>query len=294
MGQSLAKQDVIYKLAETRVNVLLSDISEHLETAEALSDSLIHELRVCVKRLRALLQLYHPSAKQRDIKKLDHDIKRIANAFSGKRDIVVQYHLISKAIEDIGHHHGEFQLLIEYFQNLITQEKTSPPKLDLDKAFKCVLKKWHLRFKMNKRKGVSAGLSHTHHQCYQLAHRAIATGNDEAYHAARKWIKYYLYQLKLLNKKQLAPDVERAIKQLDDMGELLGDLHDQSVLEHTLQALLSSLKTKSALDKPDPDAMRKAIMLVLSWLQSQKQHYKQQFWPQFNQFFLQRDGVVKN
>ncbi len=284
MGQSLAKQDVIYKLAEKRVNVLLSEISEHLNTASELSDNLIHELRVCVKRLRALLQLYQPSAKQRDIKKLDHDIKRIANAFSGKRDIVVQHQLLSKAINEIGHHEGEFQLLIDHFQNLLTQENITSQVLVVDKAFKRVLKKWHQHLKMTKRKSVDAGLTHTHDQCYLLAHRAIATGNDEAYHAARKWIKYYLYQLKLLNKKRIAPDVECAIKQLDDMGALLGDLHDQSVLECTLQSLL---------DKSDHVALKQEIMPILAWLQDQKQRYKQQFWPQFNHFFLQSKRVVK-
>lgn len=287
MGQSLSKQDVIYKLAEKRVNVLMSEISEYLKTAGELSDTLIHELRVCVKRLRALLQLYQPSAKQRDIKKLDHDIKRIANAFSGKRDIVVQYQLLSKAINRIGHHQGEFQLLTDYFQNLLTQEKAIAPELVVDKAFKRVLKKWHQQLKMTKRKSIDAGLSHTHDQCYQLAHRAIATGNDEAYHAARKWIKYYLYQLKLLNKKCIAPDVECAIKQLDNMGELLGELHDQSVLESTLQSLLSTHKSESALNKTDHAALRQEVLPILAWLQDQKQHYKQQFWPQFNHFFLQ-------
>lgn len=287
MAQSLEKVDVIYHLAEKRVNVLLAALAENQKTASELSDSLIHEVRVCVKRLRALLQLYHPTANKETLKTLDRDIKNIAKAFSNKRDMVVQYHLLSQAITALSPRHQiDFDILDCYFQRLLSQEKSSPPKLVVDKAFKRILKKWRQHLPPQKRKAIKAGLDHTHQQSDQLAQHAIATGQDAAYHAARKWIKYYAYQLKLLSRKQLKKSDEGAMKQLDEMGELLGELHDQSVLENTLLHLLSTLESTSSLDSFDQLALRQAIIPILSWLQARKGQYKQRFWPKFNHFFI--------
>ncbi len=287
MSQSIAKQDLVYKLAEKRVNSLLSDIAAHLATSEELSDELVHDLRVCVKRLRALLQLYRPCCNKQVIKQIDHDIKAIANAFSGQRDMVVQYQLLSKAMEEINQQsQHDFAPLRAYFLRVMTQEKIESPELMVDLAFKRALKKWHKHLTINKRKIVDSGLRYTHDQCYKRAHRAIATGQDALYHAARKWIKYYLYQLKLLTKKQVDPELELAIKQLDAMGELLGELHDQCVLEHTLKGLISSEEKPSEIANLDDEVLEAIIHSILHWLASKKQHYKQQFWSQFNHFFL--------
>lgn len=298
MSQSIAKQDLVFKLAQKRVNSLLSDVASHLATSGELSDKLIHDVRVCVKRLRALLQLYRPCCNKQTIKRIDHDIKAIANAFAGQRDMVVQYQLLSSAIDEIQQNHQhDFAPLRAYFLRVMKQEKAASPTLMVDKAFKRALKKWQKHLKMTGRKSVDSGLHYTHDQCYTLAHRAIATGQDALYHAARKWIKYYLYQLKLLNKKQIDSDLELAINQLDEMGEWLGELHDQSVLEQTLKALISTKDKPAEIAHVENKALEATIHAVLNWLATNQQHYKQQFWSQFNAFFLtasSSNGHMKN
>lgn len=198
MGQSLAKQDLVYQLAEKRVSDLLESIASHLNTSSCLSDNLIHDLRVCVKRLRALLQLYRPCCDKGGIKQVEQEVKAVANAFASQRDTLVQYQLLCKAINEISEYSKrDFSPLHHYFEHILTEKKLHSSELDIDRAFKHALKKWRKTLKLSKRKKVNAGLSYTHDICFKLSHRAIATGKDALYHECRKWLKYYQYQLKL-------------------------------------------------------------------------------------------------
>lgn len=279
MSQATSKQDLIYKLARTRVKKLLAEISASSDAT--LSDTLIHEIRVCVKRLRALVQLYQPFCSKTDIKTVDRTIKDIAKAYAGQRDAVVQYALLCKAISEINQQ--DFQPLKAYFSEQISTAQTHDSDMIMvDQAFKHVLKVWKQTLSTNKSTNFNSGIDYTYRKCRNLSHKAIATDNDALYHASRKWIKYYFYQLKLLDREHKLVEKSR-LKQLAEIGELLGEFHDQCVLAQALKQLMSD-KPQTVVQKNE--AFNSAIQSVLNWLMHQKRQSKLQFWSLNNKVFV--------
>lgn len=289
MTDSRSGSDPVFKLAKQRVNKLLKKIKAEASASAtesyALSPALVHSLRVCTKRLRALLQLYRPVAGKTAIKAVDQTIKALARSYSGQRDAVVQYETLCHLVDVYQQSHGsDMQPLLDYFKNRSTEVVDAARPMEPQAAFETVMERWQQKLKGKKQPDFNSGLEYAYRKARKLAYEAEASDDDEVYHQCRKWTKYYLYQLQMLMDKPRPRD-KALIKQLKALGELLGEFHDRCVLEQSLNRIL---------DKPlEDEALEQAVLLMLTWLIEQKRADKKccQVW--FEGVFSRPHNSVK-
>mgnify|MGYP003683807771 CR=1 FL=1 len=274
--------DPVFEIARQRINKLLKKIPA---TEAPLSPALVHSLRVCTKRLRALLQLYRPVASKTAIKKVDQPIKAIAGAYAGQRDSAVQYatlcHLVELYQQSQNH---DLQPLLSYYaikQERVEAEAAAP---DPGAAFTAVIEIWKARLKGRQVPDFESGLEYAYRKARKLAYEAESSDDDEVYHQCRKWTKYYLYQLQMLVDSP-RPKEKALIKHLKTLGILLGEFHDRCVLEQSLNRLLD----KTVNDEP----LEQAALLMLTWLMEQKRLDKKQCQEWFEGVFSRPHNPVR-
>jgi CHAD domain-containing protein len=288
MKKKVLERDLVYDIAKEQVNALRKAIAHSPDTS---SDELIHELRVCIKKLRALLQLYRPISKRVDIQSLDQCVKEIAHNYSNQRDAVVQYDLLCQIIKQIGSHKKQLmQPLHDYFLTLIQENKEQSISANVDVKFDYVLKVWKEKLNPDITLKLNQGLDLSYRKSLKLAHRAVKSDHIETYHQCRKWVKYYLYQLKLLASNQ-SEKKANFLKKLEDLGGLLGEFHDYNVLEQHLNSLLDKEQRSRANPANTPN-MKVAIKLVLACLSKQKTLTKTQSQALFSKVFVHKHSPM--
>ena len=290
MTHSHSGSDPVFKLAQQRVSKLLKKIQAEAPDASAavphtLSPVLVHSLRVCTKRLRALLQLYRPVAGKTAIRAVDQSIKALANSYSGQRDAVVQYETLCHLVEQYQQSHGcDMQPLLDHFSACLLEENEVATPMEPNAGFQDILARWQSKLKGKKQPDFESGLEYAYRKARKLAYEAEASDDDEVYHQCRKWAKYYLYQLQMLLDKPRPRD-KALIRQLKALGELLGVFHDRCVLEQSLNRIL----TKPVRD----EALEQATLLMLTWLIEQKRLDKKQCQEWFEGVFSRPHNGVK-
>ncbi|MEE2733631.1 MAG: CHAD domain-containing protein [Pseudomonadota bacterium] len=289
MTQSRSGTDPVFKLAQQRVNKLLKKIRAEAQASATdpytLSPALVHSLRVCTKRLRALLQLYRPVAGKTAIKAVDQSIRALANAYSGQRDAVVQYETLGHLVDQYQQSHGsDMQPLLDHFQARLDDKAESASPLEPEAAFTAILERWQQKLKGKKQPDFESGLEYAYRKARKLAYEAEASDDDEVYHQCRKWTKYYLYQLQMLVDKPRPRD-KALIKQLKELGERLGLFHDRCVLEQAMNRMLNQ--------GLDNEALEQAVLLMLTWLMEQKRQDKKQCQEWFEGVFSRPHNGVK-
>ncbi len=299
MTHSKPGSDPVFKLAQQRVKKLLKKIRAEAEASAedsyslspvTLSPALVHSLRVCTKRLRALLQLYRPVASKTAIKTVEQPIKALAKSYAGQRDAVVQYHTLCHLVEQYQQSHAsDMQALLAYFEARLHDEVASNTPMEPQAALEGILELWQEKLKPRGKKhgsppDLDSGLEYAYRKARKLAYEAESSDDDEVYHQCRKWTKYYLYQLQMLVDKPRPRD-KALIKQLKALGELLGEFHDRCVLEQSLNRIL---------DKPVADeSLEQATLLMLTWLIEQKRADKKRCQEWFEGVFSRPHNGVK-
>lgn len=258
--------DPLYQAARHHVRgALLPIVSGAAPDADA-----IHQLRVCCKRLRALLQLYRPYAGQHRLRQPDQQLKQIAKSLAGNRDLHVQQQLIQRLARDLDTPLGP-ALNSQLLQASSTRPVSAADSEHLIAAFAEVLAGWP-----HSASGAmdlwQAGLLGTFKRARQLARRASNSDQDALYHRCRKWTKYALYQREQLRDARLPAD--RRTRRLAQLGERLGELQDLCNLQAQLRRAPASA---------DRDALA-------ARLDQSKQHCKHRIIRLFVQVFGQ-DGV---
>lgn len=224
--------DPLYQAARHHVRcALLPIVNGTAPDADA-----IHQLRVCCKRLRALLQLYRPYAGHHRLRQLDQQLRQIAKALAGSRDLHVQQQLIKQLASSLDTPLSP-TLNSRLMQTSHTRAPSSADSEHLIAAFAAVLANWP-----HSASGTvdhwHVGLQRTFKQARKLARRACNSDQDALYHRCRKWTKYALYQHEQLHDARLPAD--RQMKRLARLGERLGELQDLCNLQAQLQRLPAS------------------------------------------------------
>lgn len=292
MKQSHTRSDPVYKAAKLRITHLLAAIEAEAVQPSAeggvgvsLSPALVHKLRVCTKRLRALLQLYRPVAGKGAIRAVEQPIKELADSWSGQRDAVVLYETLCHLAE---HYHQsneqDLQPLLQWYEARLTGGGAAVVPMDPVAALQGIKLLWKEKLKGRKVPDFESGVEFAYHRARKLAYEAEAEDDDEVYHRCRKWAKYYLYQLQMLVPEPRPRD-KALIKQLKRLGERLGEFHDRCVLEASLNQLLAG--------KPGEDALEQAALLMLTWLVEQKRQDKQACQGLFESVFARPHNPVK-
>lgn len=273
MTKEATSPDPLFQLASKRVKQLRKAIATEACESAVMSAKLVHDLRVCTKQLRALLQLYRPNCSKVAIKEVEQQVKTLADSCAFQRDAHVQYALLGQANQHFNsQQQNDMQPLREHFLMLSQRPIAHTGTVDVSQSCKHILQAWRLNLACNTTPDLTSGLNMTYRKSRKLAHAAQVTDDDDVYHQCRKWLKYYLYQLQMLSAAKGSKD-KGYIKQLVKLADKLGQLHDRCVMEQTLGKLCVDAGNL-AKQKIPVRAMQPAISLMLSWLAEQKRKDK--------------------
>lgn len=273
--------DPIYQAAQK----VVARAQKLLVKGQPLTADSIHELRVCTKKLRALLQLYRPFCSKTAIKAVEQKLKRLADAFAGTRDAQVQYETLCQLANlYCGDNQGDVLPVLEFFS--VRKEKLkAAPDIDVEEALDAVMKTWHKKLHPKGPPGFDEGLKFSYQKASKLAFDAECCDEDGSYHECRKWVKFYLYQAQLCQYKKHEA-VKLYLQSVKQLAELLGLFHDRCELENALNVLLEK-KAHNSLQ------LESAALLMLSWLMEQKRADKENFHSYFEQLFSYSDNPIK-
>ncbi|MEH6565229.1 MAG: CHAD domain-containing protein [Halopseudomonas sp.] len=270
MKQTAAKPDPIFTSARKQVRKAL----KALPAGATPGDEDIHAIRVCSKKLRALLQLYRPGCAKADIKQVEQRLKRLAASYAGLRDAHVQEKTLARLITRLPPQgQSEIQPLFAHLAAAASKAGHQVAPEDPHQGFAEILADWQANLKLKHRKDPGKGLDYTYRRARSLALEAHESGEDEIYHQCRKWSKYYLYQAQLLCDRKIA---KASIELLKQLGEQLGQFQDHCVLEDSLQGEAAQVPELST-----------SVTQVLAVLEEQKQADKEQVRRLFEQLYQQ-------
>ncbi len=282
MAKPLPKSDPIFKSAKKRIAKVLQPIAD----GEPLTEEQIHEVRVCTKKLRALLQLYRPVCSKSVLRAVDHSIRNLARSFSSARDAYIQFCMLERMTQAFNEdNQNNMQPLLDHYRLHVDQEEMIPTALEVRDGFDDLLQIWREKIKLKSTPDFADGLDYTYKHARKLAYDAESSDDDELYHECRKWVKYYLYQLQMLVKDKRPKDKD-FVRSLDTLGACLGDFHDRCVLERSLNRLLDDEGQRNL-------ELESAGLLMVTWLMEQKRQDKETCQQLFEKLFSRTHNPVK-
>lgn len=206
------------------------------------ADTAVHELRKCVKKLRAVLRFSRPALKKSVFCKADCRLRDFARRIGDTRDSAVMvktfddlvaYYRPFLSMDDLLPVHQSLQnrhvlAMAGYQENVGTRafvKEVRRIERSLDRVVEYSLSTSSMLA------GIREVYADARRQCEALA----ADPSTVNSHRLRRESKYLRYQLCLL-KKRLPADLRSMIDDLAELGELLGTDNDLSVLVGTLQS----------------------------------------------------------
>lgn len=247
----------------------------------------IHRLRVCSKKLRALLQLYRPVYDKATIHAVEEPLKQLADLYAGSRDAEMRCKTLHHLIEHRdAEHRGAVTPVLQYFAAEKTAVWKTLPEIDLNAAFTAVLQHWQHIFPGADGVSFAEGIGYSYNKARQQARKAAKWGETDHYHGCRRWLKYHFYQIKMSGFKRHR-GVRKHIRRARALEILLGTLHDQCLLEASLAAL-----PKTDTDAADDANLQRAGELALRWCRKQLQRDKARCNRRLKRFFAEKHWSI--
>lgn len=219
----------------------------------------IHQLRVCTKRLRALLWLIRAQLPESTVTALNREAKTLADWLSGARDAQVALQTLQAVVDDAQGTEPAQRLfsLLQRNQPESSQTDLAPPDWSaLQQHLEEMIQSWStLASAEIQRKHLKQGLKRSFRRGRRDWKASREVTDVEPLHDWRKQVKRLLYQQQLL---QQQPD--KTGKRLKRLGDLLGQLHDIDMLDERLQ-----------------QQRRYCWLEDLMWLRSRMQQQRQQY-----------------
>ena len=227
-AQTKTIEKEILRLANEQINLALS----HLTTAPITEEN-IHEARKTFKRLRGLLQLIRFSLPKAVYIQENRAIRDIGRLLAHLRDRAALIEAVEKLQQ--WERFAEFELdaapLLTALRKDLTESTSAEPVTSAVEQLQLVqnrLPTW--AFKSTKIKPLMLGVLLVYGEGKKLMKIAYQTEDSADFHEWRKYAKYLWYQISLLEESW--PTLLTPLKmELRDLGELLGDDHDLTVLE---------------------------------------------------------------
>jgi len=223
------------------IRELLDQARRQLKTPQTDQDAAIHEVRKSMKKLRALLRLVRPVIRKKRFRAADRAVRDFARRLGGARDSTVVL--------------ATFELLIAHYSDYLSNTTIDPIRQSLAERQRLALEQHlstmdaaSLEDDLKKLEKCFSSLDLGQFTCAMLLDSAkesyregrvalLALHTDpstEQAHVLRKHVKYLWYQMRLLQQADTAL-IRQLIRELDDLGELLGQDHDLAMLAETLQ-----------------------------------------------------------
>jgi CHAD domain-containing protein len=247
MAYSL-KQDEAFKDGIERI--VLEQVDKALENLKPTArnkDEAIHDARVCVKKIRAVLRMIRDSLGEKSFEEEDVNYRDVARLLSKVRDSTAMLEIIDKLTD-----HFSDQLSRGAFENVGTELRRSKSaqrkgvKLAMYEAARSLrkargrIKGWP---KLAANESLAQGLKRTYKRGKKNFKIATDVQSVETFHEWRKYVKHLLYQTRVLT-----PLWERVMKSLtveiDALGELLSEHHDLAILRERVTELLGDSENR--------------------------------------------------
>lgn len=224
------------------IGELLDQARRELKTPQTDQDAAIHDVRKSMKKLRALLRLVRPVIRKKHFVAADRAIRDFARRLGGARDSAV----VLATFDTLMAHYADFlnergleplrQSLAERYQVAIEQHHAG---MDAAGLVEDLEKLDHCFSRLDLGQFTYKTLLDSAKACYRDGRDALAAlhidPSTQQAHALRKHVKYLWYQMRLIQKADTA-QIRQWIRELDELGELLGQDHDLALLAETLKA----------------------------------------------------------
>lgn len=234
-----------------RVKKLLAEPIEDPEES-------IHQLRVGMKRLRALLQLVRVAMGEAVYRAEQQRCKALADSFAGSRDAVVGVALFGDLVGQMQDPERRERLHRGFVEMLPVAPDRHPPLGNVVQQLALMrrqVRDWPLAT-LNLRQ-LNDRLSRQYRRGARL-NRQVRNDNAIALmHEWRKESKRLLYQLELL---QTGSEWQKQGRRLKRLGSLLGDLHDLDMLELQLESNIHMLWLDDRLELRQLLQARRALL----------------------------------
>jgi len=229
----------------------LDDALDNLKPTVRNKDEAIHDARVSIKKIRAVLRLIRDSLGKQIYKEEDTAYRDAARTLSSVRDSAALLEIVGKLIE-----HFSEQLSHGAFASVLTPLRQSKRKQlqDQKKAMRDTATA--LR---QARKRVSDWPESGHHQSLTVGlKRVFKAGRTdfatayhqpsiETFHEWRKQVKHLLYQTRVL--RPLWKTMMKALTaELKTLGGYLSDDHDLAILREKVSAQLEQSKNRTEIE----------------------------------------------
>ncbi|MDZ7803318.1 CHAD domain-containing protein [Thiohalophilus sp.] len=232
-------------------------IREWLDGGNLNDEKQIHQLRVCIKKLRSLLRLIRDlSDADIPVTKMGDTLKSMSQCLSGQRDYdVVCGILCAKAEEEEDVSHRESFILIQKLLGQAYQTTVPEPAQLRDSGQIVVTAIDELPSIELSKKKLAEYLSANARRICKKGHKALATAGCVQLHKLRKRVKTLFYQLTILSEAGF--DIDLPTKKLKKLGNRLGKIHDYCVLENMLDELRNNDATSEKIQQADWQRVQK-------------------------------------
>jgi CHAD domain-containing protein len=215
---------------------------DNLNSATRNKDVVVHDARVCLKKIRAVLRMIQDSLGDKTFEEEDVAYRDVARRLSKVRDSTAMLEIVDKVTA-----HFSDQLAEDAFDKIranLQRSKTAQrrgAKTAISAAAKSLRKaKGRLEgwSSLEAKESLSQGLKRTYRNGLKSFKLAYDKGSVDAFHEWRKHVKHLLYQTRIL--RPIWGRIMKALtRELDALGELLSEHHDLALLRDTVTELLN-------------------------------------------------------
>jgi len=207
----------------------------------------LHQVRLVIKRLRAILRLLQPLVSKTFFKRENARLRSPARRLAGLRDLAVARRTLEQVTDKLAGH-SQDAAVQEVFESFFAQAPASS-HYDEDResalrlAARALAQTRHafhaLSLPDRGWKTIEPGLKKLYRQNRTRMKCASSSDKDEDFHEWRKRVKYYFYLLKMLT-PMWPSRLGKTVKHLDCLQDKLGKDHDLAVLKSFLVKHLSN------------------------------------------------------
>ena len=274
-------------LAKERRRIALEQIDEaltELERGPLDVGEYIHQLRVKMKKLRALVRLYR-FENEKWYRSENNWFRTFAQEFAGPRDADVAVHTCEAILNRCQESKTAFEFqpimsLLERARDREFESDSSATDLERIRELLSQSRTRVLEWPVKKLKAdiVVNSFARTYSRGWKAQQHCEITPHPEAWHEWRKRVKYQRYQWELL--QGLWPKMTNLIRhELHRLSDLLGEVHDLTEFVNTLERL----------DIEDARAKQKLIALA----RRRTEHVRGSALPLGQKLFAERENCVK-
>ncbi len=232
---------------------LMAGVARDIDALPVRAEDRVHDIRVRMKKFRAVLRLAEPVLKRRALKKSDKLARGLKDHFGSVRDDEVQAELLLDLLEKAEAVETASALGLRCPKP--DREPDTASARETCSALASLVDQYQLD-ELAGGEVFEAWL-----RSYRSSRRAMRaclkeTGDDLIFHEWRKRVKTFLYQ-----SATIGPPLDRFVPKADRLASVLGSQHDLAILtEHLAARLAGSNAERAALSKKKLVARRALAM----------------------------------